>query len=118
MTQGRRLRRQRPRVRQRRWARAPSRANARLSTVAAPAAHTGALMPKPMENATPPSQVEKGWDPAMGARPLRRAIQRYIEDLLADFALRSELVPGATVMVDCAPGGEVVVSVQEFAHSE
>jgi C-terminal, D2-small domain, of ClpB protein len=24
--------------------------------------------------------VEKGWDPAMGARPLRRAIQRYIED--------------------------------------
>ena len=32
--------------------------------------------------------VEKGWDPAMGARPLRRAIQRYIEDPLADFVLR------------------------------
>src|SRR6476660_4601945 len=31
--------------------------------------------------------VEKGWDPAMGARPLRRAIQRYIEDPLADFVL-------------------------------
>jgi len=44
--------------------------------------------------------VEKGWDPAMGARPLRRAIQRYIEDPLADFVLRSELEPGATVMVD------------------
>src|SRR4029078_9235048 len=28
--------------------------------------------------------VEKGWDPSMGARPLRRAIQRYIEDPLAD----------------------------------
>src|SRR5207247_4371120 len=27
--------------------------------------------------------VDKGWDPAMGARPLRRAIQRYIEDPLA-----------------------------------
>ena len=32
--------------------------------------------------------VEKGWDPAMGARPLRRAIQRYIEDPLADEVLR------------------------------
>ena len=47
--------------------------------------------------------VEKGWDPAMGARPLRRAIQRYIEDPLADFVLRSELVAGGTVMVDTAP---------------
>ncbi len=46
--------------------------------------------------------VEKGWDPSMGARPLRRAIQRYIEDPLADFVLRSELTPGATVMVDKA----------------
>jgi ATP-dependent Clp protease ATP-binding subunit ClpC len=49
--------------------------------------------------------VEKGWDPAMGARPLRRAIQRYIEDPLADFVLRSELTPGATVMVDRDEGG-------------
>ena len=32
--------------------------------------------------------AEKGWDPAMGARPLRRAIQRYIEDPLADEVLR------------------------------
>jgi ATP-dependent Clp protease ATP-binding subunit ClpC len=44
--------------------------------------------------------VEKGWDPSMGARPLRRAIQRYIEDPLADFVLRAELTPGATVMVE------------------
>jgi ATP-dependent Clp protease ATP-binding subunit ClpC len=47
--------------------------------------------------------VEKGWDPAMGARPLRRAIQRYIEDPLADFVLRSELEPGATVLVEHDP---------------
>jgi ATP-dependent Clp protease ATP-binding subunit ClpC len=39
----------------------------------------------------------------MGARPLRRAIQRYIEDPLADFVLRAELTPGATVMVEKAP---------------
>ena len=50
--------------------------------------------------------VEKGWDPAMGARPLRRAIQRYIEDPLADFVLKAELTPGGTVMVDLAPEGE------------
>src|SRR5687767_11506430 len=47
--------------------------------------------------------VEKGWDPAMGARPLRRAIQRYIEDPLADFVLKAELIAGGTVMVDKAP---------------
>src|SRR6202035_2629100 len=45
--------------------------------------------------------VDKGWDPAMGARPLRRAIQRYIEDPLADFVLRSQVPPGSTVR--CKP---------------
>jgi ATP-dependent Clp protease ATP-binding subunit ClpC len=49
--------------------------------------------------------VDKGWDPSMGARPLRRAIQRYIEDPLADFVLKAELTPGATVMVERAPEG-------------
>src|ERR1700716_162983 len=34
---------------------------------------------------------EKGWEPSMGARPLRRAIQRYVEDPLADFVLRSQV---------------------------
>jgi ATP-dependent Clp protease ATP-binding subunit ClpC len=42
----------------------------------------------------------------MGARPLRRAIQRYIEDPLADFVLREPIVPGATVVVNPAPEGE------------
>lgn len=61
--------------------------------------------------------ADKGWDPAMGARPLRRAIQRYIEDPLADFVLASELPEGATVLVDRAPADdpaerEVILSVQ------
>ncbi|MDQ5820632.1 MAG: ATP-dependent Clp protease ATP-binding subunit [Actinomycetota bacterium] len=43
--------------------------------------------------------VEKGYDPAMGARPLRRAIQHYIEDPLADFVLGRELEPGSTILV-------------------
>ena len=48
--------------------------------------------------------VDKGWDPAMGARPLRRAIQRYIEDPLADFVLRSQVPPGSTVLVEPGMG--------------
>jgi ATP-dependent Clp protease ATP-binding subunit ClpC len=36
----------------------------------------------------------------MGARPLRRAIQRYIEDPLADFVLREQVPSGSTVMVE------------------
>jgi ATP-dependent Clp protease ATP-binding subunit ClpC len=44
--------------------------------------------------------VEQGYDPAMGARPLRRAIQRLIEDPLADFILGRELTSGSTVVID------------------
>jgi ATP-dependent Clp protease ATP-binding subunit ClpC len=52
--------------------------------------------------------VEKGYDPTMGARPLRRAIQRYIEDPLADFVLGSDLKPGVTIVVDRKADGEEV----------
>ncbi len=38
--------------------------------------------------------VAKGTDAAMGARPLRRAVQRLVEDPLAEMLLRDELVPG------------------------
>ena len=44
--------------------------------------------------------VETGYDPAMGARPLRRAIQRMLEDPLADFILGRDLAPGTTLIVD------------------
>ena len=51
--------------------------------------------------------AEKGWDPAMGARPLRRAIQRYIEDPLADEVLRAgAIVSGTTVVVDRDESGD------------
>src|SRR5438034_940595 len=51
--------------------------------------------------------VDKGWDPAMGARPLRRAIQRYIEDPLADEVLRrGEIESGTTVLVERDPDGD------------
>jgi ATP-dependent Clp protease ATP-binding subunit ClpC len=51
--------------------------------------------------------VEKGWDPSMGARPLRRAIQRYIEDPLADEVLRQgPMTPGSTVVVERDAAGD------------
>ncbi len=51
--------------------------------------------------------VEKGWDPSMGARPLRRAIQRYIEDPLADEVLRQgQMTPGSTVLVERDASGD------------
>jgi ATP-dependent Clp protease ATP-binding subunit ClpC len=43
--------------------------------------------------------VEQGYDPAMGARPLRRAIQRLIEDPLAD-ELLGGMMEGGTMLVD------------------
>jgi len=60
--------------------------------------------------------VDKGYDPAMGARPLRRAIQRYIEDPLADFVLGRQLEPGSTILVgrtvtdEGEPGDEVDIT--------
>ena len=42
--------------------------------------------------------VEQGYDPAMGARPLRRSIQRLIEDPLADFVLGRDLSEGSTIL--------------------
>jgi ATP-dependent Clp protease ATP-binding subunit ClpC len=53
--------------------------------------------------------AEKGWDPSMGARPLRRAIQRYIEDPLADEVLRQgpdAIATGTTVIVDRDESGD------------
>ncbi|MFL5967840.1 MAG: AAA family ATPase, partial [Gaiellaceae bacterium] len=56
--------------------------------------------------------VEQGYDPAMGARPLRRAIQRVIEDPLADFVLGRSLEPGSTILVGrAADATEVDITV-------
>ena len=43
--------------------------------------------------------LEKGWDEQYGARPLRRAIQRYIEDDLADEIIRADILPGDTICI-------------------
>ncbi len=43
--------------------------------------------------------VEQGWDPQYGARPLKRAIQRYVEDELAKKILGGELQQGDVVAI-------------------
>jgi ATP-dependent Clp protease ATP-binding subunit ClpC len=50
--------------------------------------------------------AEKGYDPVMGARPLRRAIQRDIEDALSEKILDGEVVAGQIVRVDATGSGE------------
>jgi ATP-dependent Clp protease ATP-binding subunit ClpC len=49
----------------------------------------------------------KGYDPTLGARPLRRAIQRLIEDPMSERILFKEFHAGETVIVD-AEGQEIV----------
>jgi ATP-dependent Clp protease ATP-binding subunit ClpC len=47
-----------------------------------------------------------GYDPALGARPLRRAIQKYVEDPLSEKILWREYEAGDTIIVDVAPSEE------------
>ncbi len=49
--------------------------------------------------------LSKGTDLKYGARPLRRAIQRYIEDEIAEKILRSEISPGQTIKVEANKDG-------------
>ncbi|MFC6266862.1 ATP-dependent Clp protease ATP-binding subunit [Frigoriflavimonas asaccharolytica] len=43
--------------------------------------------------------AEKGWDKDFGARPLKRAIQKYIEDLLAEMLVNKEFEEGETILL-------------------
>lgn len=45
-----------------------------------------------------------GYDPVYGARPLKRAVQRYLQDPLADLILRGEVKDGSTIKVDEGDG--------------
>ncbi|BAV65723.1 ATP-dependent chaperone ClpB [Sphingobium cloacae] len=49
-----------------------------------------------------------GYDPVYGARPLKRAVQRYLQDPLADLILRGEVPDGSTVKVEEGDGGLVL----------
>ena len=49
-----------------------------------------------------------GYDPVYGARPLKRAVQRYLQDPLADMILRGDIPDGSTVRVDEGDGALVL----------
>ncbi|HLK38629.1 MAG TPA: ATP-dependent chaperone ClpB [Polyangiaceae bacterium] len=51
--------------------------------------------------------AEVGWDPQYGARPLKRAIQRWVEDPLAKKVLAGEFLQGTRVVVDRAATGDL-----------
>jgi ATP-dependent Clp protease ATP-binding subunit ClpB len=54
--------------------------------------------------------AEVGWDPQYGARPLKRAIQRYLEDPLAKQVIAGQYPPGTQLLVDRGPDGQLTFS--------
>jgi ATP-dependent Clp protease ATP-binding subunit ClpC len=56
--------------------------------------------------------IEKGYDPQYGARPMRRAVERYLEDPLAEELLRGNVKAGDTVHV-VAEDGKLVFKTAE-----
>jgi ATP-dependent Clp protease ATP-binding subunit ClpB len=51
---------------------------------------------------------EKGYDPTFGARPLRRVIEKNIEDQLSDGVLSGIYSPGDTILVDVDAEGDAL----------
>ncbi|RUM28880.1 MAG: ATP-dependent Clp protease ATP-binding subunit [Aquifex sp.] len=57
--------------------------------------------------------VRRGYDPAFGARPLKRTIQKYIETPLADKIIRREVKDGMTVIIDYRDGEFIFLPKEE-----
>jgi ATP-dependent Clp protease ATP-binding subunit ClpC len=53
--------------------------------------------------------AQRGYDPNLGARPLRRAVQRYLEDPLAEEILRGQFAGDCAVNIDLDASGEKLV---------
>ncbi len=61
---------------------------------------------------------EEGYDPEMGARPLRRVIQQKVEDKLSDSLLSGEFKDGDSIQVELAADDEIVLTRIATAESE
>ncbi len=57
--------------------------------------------------------TEHGYDPAYGARPLRRYLQKYVETLAARIILQGDIHQGQTIVVDVAADGEKLIGFAE-----
>ncbi|HEY0774357.1 MAG TPA: NDP-hexose 4-ketoreductase, partial [Nocardioidaceae bacterium] len=58
--------------------------------------------------------AKRGFDPVLGARPLRRTVQREIEDVMAEKMLYGEVGPGQIVLVDVEGGEDVATATFTF----
>ncbi len=61
--------------------------------------------------------AEKGWDPQFGARPLKRAIQKYLEDEMAEVIIGSEMHDGDTISIDLDESKEKILA-KVLPHSQ
>jgi ATP-dependent Clp protease ATP-binding subunit ClpC len=61
--------------------------------------------------------AQKGYDPQFGARPLRRALQRYVENLLSAQLLKGDVSSGDLIVIDEA-NGQLVFERHENASSD
>jgi len=57
--------------------------------------------------------AEKGYDPQFGARPLKRAIQKYVEDVVAEQMMSGQLTHGAVLNLDVNDEGQMQVQVSQ-----
>jgi ATP-dependent Clp protease ATP-binding subunit ClpC len=57
--------------------------------------------------------VDKGYDPQYGARPLNRAIQKYLEDALAEEILKGALPEGEYIVADFEEGADALTLVRK-----
>jgi ATP-dependent Clp protease ATP-binding subunit ClpC len=56
--------------------------------------------------------LERGYDREFGARPMRRAIERYVEDPLSEQILRGKLVEGCSIKVAPGPDGQLAFHIK------
>ena len=61
--------------------------------------------------------IEKGYDPTYGARPMRRAVERYLEDPMAEEILRGTLKAGDCAKVIEKDGKLVFEAIESTAQS-
>jgi ATP-dependent Clp protease ATP-binding subunit ClpB len=62
--------------------------------------------------------ADKGYDPAYGARPLKRVIQKAVQDPLAELILSGKVKDGETVKVAVAPGKQSLAFNSEAVEKE
>ncbi|WP_010308086.1 ATP-dependent Clp protease ATP-binding subunit [Kurthia senegalensis] len=62
--------------------------------------------------------AEEGYDPEYGARPIRRALQKHVEDRLSEEILKGEVLTGNVVVFDVDADGKFIVSTKQPATTE